>query len=39
MAQPIITKIQRLDDLRGQAAQGVVQALELMPGHIFRGDE
>ena len=25
----IITKIQRLDDLRGQAAQGVVHALEI----------
>jgi hypothetical protein len=29
MAQPVVTKIQRLDDLRGQAAQGVVHALEV----------
>src|SRR5216683_958495 len=28
MAQPVVTKIERLDDLCGQAAQGVVHAFE-----------
>jgi hypothetical protein len=29
MTQPIVTKIQRLDDLSGQVAQGVLHALEV----------
>jgi hypothetical protein len=43
MAQPVVTKIQRLDDLCGQAAQGVVHALEVrfhrhFPVVAFRHD-
>src|SRR6266851_1534936 len=43
MAQPVITKIQRIDDLRGQAAQGVLHAREIgfhryFPMVAFRED-
>src|SRR5713101_4973619 len=43
MAQPVVTQIQRHDDLRGQAAQGVVHALEVgchryFPVVAFRDD-
>jgi hypothetical protein len=43
IAQPVVTKIQRLDDLRGQAAQGMVHALEVrfhrhFPVVTFRND-
>ena len=43
MAQPVVTKIQRLDDLRGQVAQGVLHALEIgfhrhFPVIAFRED-
>src|SRR5258708_16394390 len=43
MAQPVVTKIERLDDLRGQAAQSVVHALEIgfyrhLPMVAFRED-
>jgi hypothetical protein len=43
MAQPVVTKIQRLDDLRGQVAQGMVHALEVgfhrhFPVVAFRDD-
>src|SRR5207244_7344012 len=43
MAQPVVTQIQRLDDLRGQVAQGVVHALEVgfhrhLPVVAFRED-
>src|SRR5919198_2234021 len=43
MAQPVVTKIQRHDDLCGQAAQGVVHALEVgfhryFPVVAFRDD-
>src|SRR5215510_3588735 len=33
MAQPVVTEIQRLDDLRGEAAQGVLHALDI---HLYR---
>src|SRR5467141_332319 len=43
MAQPVVTKIERLDDLCGQAAQGLVHALEIgfhrhFPMVTFRQD-
>src|SRR5437867_9081309 len=43
MAQPVVTKIERLDDLRGQAAQSVVHTLEIgfyrhLPMVAFRED-
>src|SRR5438093_7713710 len=43
MAQPVVTKIQRLDDLCGQVAQGVLHALEVgfhrhFPVVAFRDD-
>src|SRR5713101_6734751 len=43
MAQPVVTQIERLDDLRGQAAQGVMHALEIgfhrhFPMVAFRED-
>jgi hypothetical protein len=43
MAQPVVTKIQRLDDLSSQTAQGVVHALEVgfhrhFPVVAFRDD-
>jgi hypothetical protein len=43
MAQPIVTKIQRLDDLSGQMAEGVLHTLEVgfyrhFPVVAFRKD-
>src|SRR5258706_5233047 len=43
MAQSVVTKIERLDDLRGQAAQGVMHAREIgfyrhFPMVAFRED-